>query len=63
VNTGQRLAGKLALDKLFCKRPATTTNISRLTLDQLVKVRILLRQPPKLALERAFCLRPFIEPP
>ncbi len=36
--------GKIGLDKPFCEQPATVANVPSLTLDELVPVRIKVRQ-------------------
>ncbi len=44
MNIGERFMRQIGLDKLFCQQPETSANVPSLTLDQLVLVRIQVRQ-------------------
>jgi hypothetical protein len=48
LNIGEHFMGKIGLSKPFCEQSATVRNVSSLTLDQLVLVRIQVRQHLKI---------------
>jgi hypothetical protein len=48
MNIGKRFMRQIGLDKLFCQQPETSANVPSLTLDQLVLVRIQVRQHLKI---------------
>jgi hypothetical protein len=50
ANGGQNLKRRISLDKQICKQAAVAVNGPILTLDQLVPVRIQVRQPLQILL-------------